>query len=87
MFVSVLRNIVTLLQLVIFVHVVLHFLPNIPSHPITDAIHRAAEILNTPARRLFDALGIRRGPLDWTPLFTIFLLNIGEALVLKLLYG
>lgn len=87
MFPNVLRTAVTILQVLLFVYILLSFFPGVNGHPLARAVERAAEVLLLPARQLFEALGIRRGPLDWTPLFTIFLLNILEALIMKLVYG
>lgn len=83
----VLRQTVTALQILLFVYLILRFFPDLPDNFLVKGIQSIAEVLLLPAKRLFAALGIDRGPIDWTPLFTIFLLNIAEGLLMKLLYG
>lgn len=87
MFPALLRYTVTFLQIILFVSILFSFLPNLPENTVINGIRQLAEGINTPAKRLFKAAGIDRGPLDWSPLFTIFMLNILEALIMKFIYG
>lgn len=90
MIATLLRPLVTVLQIILFIYVILlSFFPSLPDRPLVRIVVKIAEVLILPARKLFQLLGMERGmrPSVWTPLFTIFLLNIAEALVLRAIYG
>lgn len=87
MFPFVLRNTVTVLQGIVFVNMLLGLFPSSKETFVGQLFQRISDVLCAPARKLFDALGLRRDVIDWTPLFTILLLNIVEALIMKLIYG
>lgn len=87
MFPRILHNFVTALQLILFVDLLIDLFVRDRTNPILQLLHRVAEQLLVPARRLFSALGLGRSRVDWTPLFTIFALNFLEALILRFYYG
>lgn len=87
MFAVVLHNIVTILQVIIFVNILLSLVPKFAETSVGLFIQRVAYVIQTPARRLFEMLGLGRGPIDWSPVMSIFLLNIAEGVILRALYG
>lgn len=82
-----LQNIVTILQVIIFINILLSLAPRFAETPIGRSIHTIAYTIQTPARKLFEMLGLGNGPIDWSPVMTIFLLNIAEGVILKAIYG
>lgn len=87
MFPYALHTTITILQGIVFVNMLLGLFVSAKETPVGQLFQTVSDFLCAPARKLFDALGLRRDTIDWTPLFTILLLNIVEALIMKIIYG
>ena len=57
------------------------------NHPIIEAVITLERALCAPFRALMEAVGIPTRPLDFSPMVAIFAIQIGGALLLRLLGG
>lgn len=70
------------LQLLIIIRILMSWIPNIRYTDFYKLIHRLTEPLMKPFRRMF---GMNNVGLDFSPIIVLFLIQLAERFVIKLL--
>lgn len=82
--VGILYGIQRLIRLLIFVRIILSFLPNVdPSHPLVRFIHNATEPLLAPFRAVLPATRIG---LDFSPILALFVIDLVFRLLINVFH-
>lgn len=90
--ITLIQTLFTIAQWIIIIDVILSWVtissrPRWVYHPAVRLVQEIAFQILRPFRRLFDRLGLRTGPIDFTPIVAILALYVIERLVVQLLLG
>lgn len=76
---------VDVLELLIFIRVILSYVPSAQDNTISKWIYQLSEPLLSPVREILYRIGLNKGMIDFSPIFTFLLLGVIKSIVLNIL--
>jgi YggT family protein len=77
---------------IVFIDVILSWVlavqrPRWASHPIIRLIQEISYQILRPFRRLLDRIGLKTGPIDFSPLIALMALRFVQIILIRILHG
>ena len=77
---------------IIFIDIILSWViaiqrPRWAYHPIVQLIHEISSRILRPFRRFMDRIGLRTGPIDFSPILAMLALRLVEMILIRILFN
>ena len=82
--ISIINIIFQILIMVIFIRIILSWIPHNPYHPLIEKIYQISNPILNPIQKVIPPIG---GRIDISPIIAIFIIQFVRSIILKFLFS